>query len=301
MFHYVLGDRDNRFPNLRGVSLAQFREFLDWVTARGEVVHPKAFLESVVHGTPLPLNAHLLTFDDGLQDHYRWVFPELERRGLSGLFFVTSGSLGGERLLRVHKIHALYGMNGYAWLQQEFAAAAENALGRSPDVSFADPRAKTAYPYDDDVTAGFKYAINYLMAPHEVNAVLDQIIAASFDERLLTRQFYMSSEQLREMSQAGMQFGFHGHTHTPFSQLTLIELAAEMDASAAAFGALLPNRPACVSYPYGDASSITEEHVAMLQRWGVEAAFMAESSTPPNSALHLPRVDIAQWQRGLVT
>jgi peptidoglycan/xylan/chitin deacetylase (PgdA/CDA1 family) len=36
----------------------------------------------------------LVTFDDGTEDHYLNVFPLLEKRGITGLFFVTAGRVG---------------------------------------------------------------------------------------------------------------------------------------------------------------------------------------------------------------
>jgi peptidoglycan/xylan/chitin deacetylase (PgdA/CDA1 family) len=301
MFHYVLSATDAKFPNLRGISERDFSDFLDWIVARGgEVVHPERFLEAARGGKPLPANSHLLTFDDGLNDHYNRVFPELRRRGLSGLFFVTGGSLAGNRLLRVHKIHALYGLKGYPWLRGAFFAAAAGVID-NPEASFADPQAKTAYPYDDAETAGFKYAINYVIPSDKVDAVLDRIIGTTFDEAELARAFYLSGGELEEMANAGMRFGFHGQTHRPFSRLTPAELTAEMNDAASALEPVLSARPQTMSYPYGDASSITDEHVKLLQQWGIDTAFMAESTVPSHDALHLPRTDIAEWQRQVRT
>lgn len=301
MFHYVFERERTRFPNLKGLAPVEFSQFLDWVVRRGPVIHPAELIASIDGVQALPANAQLLTFDDGLQDHYRWVFPELLRRGLSGLFFVTTGTLENGRLLRVHRIHALQGMKGYRWLQEQFLSAAEtSALRNRLSGLFADVRARLAYPYDDEGTAGFKYAINYLLPALEVDAVLDRILADSFDESALAREFYMSRDQLMQMADAGMHIGHHGHTHRPFSALSITELAAEMNASNHIFGEMLAKNPVFLSYPHGDASSITEEHVAQLPQWGIKAAFLADQGNLAFHRLHLPRVDIKQWQNGAV-
>lgn len=298
MFHYVKPEQDRNFPYLRGLSLTRFCEFLDKGGNEGIIVDPRTFIESMLNNTPLPDNSHLLTFDDGLHDHYRWVYPELQQRGLSALFFVSSGTLKRDRLLRVHKIHALYGKKGYSWLQKKFQQVTGNLLDEPPDVFYCDPRAQSAYPLDDILTAGFKYLINYVMSPSIVDAVLDNIIMHTFDESLLASEFYMSSEQLEEMHAAGMRIGFHGHTHTPFSHLSLEDLSAEMEFSSKEMGGLFGDIPICLSYPHGDPSSITEEGVNLLASKGIKIAFMSgDYSALHQGVLYLPRIDIAEWQR----
>jgi hypothetical protein len=298
MFHYVKPEKEGRFPYLRGLSVARFCEFLDQISAEGIIVHPDVFIDSVLKRIPLPKNSHMLTFDDGLQDHYRWVFPELKQRGLSALFFISSGALKCDRLLRVHKIHALYGTNGYAWLQNELQKVVGNLLDDPPDVFYCDPRAQAAYPFDDMSTAGFKYMMNYLMSPCDVDVVLDYIILNSFDESRLASEFYMSPEQIQEMYMGGMRFGYHGHTHRPFSQLSIEDLSAEMDTSFQHVGELFSEVPFCLSYPHGDPSSINAGGVKLLESKGIQVAFMAGNfGAQYQGALYLPRIDIAEWQK----
>jgi len=298
MFHYIKPRKDETFPYLNRFSLERFSNFLDQLEQAGPILTPDEFLRAIITKdfSSIPQKAQLLTFDDGLQDHYRWVFPELVKRGLSGLFFISTGAVDRGHLLKVHKVHALYGKKGYPWLLKEFCRLAEVMFNGSYDAFFGDSRSKKAYPYDDNSTAGFKYAINYLIPPDDVEKVIDHILSQSFNEKYLASEFYMSAEQIQEMNSTGMRFGFHGHTHKPFSQLSIDELGVEMDVSSEQMYDLLGDIPVVLSYPYGDASSITNEHVAHLKSRGIQAAFMAEHGVRSPNLLHLPRTDIAEWQ-----
>ena len=57
----------------------------------------------------LPSNSIILTFDDGLSCHYTYVFPELLKRNLWGIFFINSLPYINNKILNVHKIHLLVG------------------------------------------------------------------------------------------------------------------------------------------------------------------------------------------------
>lgn len=49
----------------------------------------------------------ILTFDDWLIDHYKYVLPILKKKKLWGMFFISSWPLKNKKLLNVHKIHYL--------------------------------------------------------------------------------------------------------------------------------------------------------------------------------------------------
>src|SRR5579875_1857941 len=51
----------------------------------------------------------VLTFDDGLKDHYQYVLPVLVERGLWGIFYVPTMFYQHHQFLDVHKIHLLLG------------------------------------------------------------------------------------------------------------------------------------------------------------------------------------------------
>ena len=62
--------------------------------------------EALGGGRALPRDAALLTFDDGLVDHHRFVRPRLAARGWPAICFVTARR-PGEALSVGHAIHVL--------------------------------------------------------------------------------------------------------------------------------------------------------------------------------------------------
>ena len=75
----------------------------------GSLKEDLSSLKSVKNGEftvkDIPTNSVLLTFDDGLKDHFQFVFPELKKHGISGVFFPPSLPIEENIVLDVHKIH----------------------------------------------------------------------------------------------------------------------------------------------------------------------------------------------------
>jgi peptidoglycan/xylan/chitin deacetylase (PgdA/CDA1 family) len=83
--------------------LAKQHTFVTWTDVRMALQEDK----------PLPSSACLLTFDDGVCDHYLNAFPILHRRNLSGLFFVMDRR-ESDGFILAHKIHFLLAKLGLA-------------------------------------------------------------------------------------------------------------------------------------------------------------------------------------------
>ena len=119
MYHYVRPSAPG-LPHFPYLSLADFERQLDHFTKNYGFVSCRAFIDWV-EGAPAPAGV-LLTFDDGLRDHVDFVLPALHRRGLFGIFYVSSGPVLTRSLLDVHKVHLAVGCMGgpaaLAWLKQ---------------------------------------------------------------------------------------------------------------------------------------------------------------------------------------
>ena len=109
MYHYVRPQAAG-LPFFPYLALSDFERQLDHFEEAYGFVSKEAFT-AWVDGAPAPEGV-LLTFDDGLRDHVDFVLPALVRRGLFGLFYVSSGpALTGE-ILDVHKVHLAIGRIG---------------------------------------------------------------------------------------------------------------------------------------------------------------------------------------------
>lgn len=254
MYHYVRPQAAGLpfFPHL---ALRDFERQLDHFAEGYGFVGREEFV-AWVNGAPAP-DGVLLTFDDGLRDHVDYVLPALARRGLFGLFYVSSGpALTGE-ILDVHKVHLAVGrMGGEAalrWLAQE-----------APSLIPAET-SKTHYgaQNSDPATKVVKDLFNYRLSPAERGPVLDRLLDRAFDGSPPSwRDIYLDLNDLRALHEAGMGVGAHSHKHLLLGRLSPEEEKAEVELSCAFVESAGCGRSFGYCYPYGSFNARTEATVA---------------------------------------
>ena len=80
------------------VSPELFAQHLDLLQAAGyTTVSLYDLADFLAHGTPLPPQPVIITFDDGYRDNYENAFPLLRARGMKATFFVISDFMDEER------------------------------------------------------------------------------------------------------------------------------------------------------------------------------------------------------------
>lgn len=86
MYHYVRELQKSRYPEIKGLEYALFKQQLAFFNDNFNVVTMEDVIASVETKTGLPDKALLLTFDDGYIDHFTYVFPMLKEYGMQGSF-----------------------------------------------------------------------------------------------------------------------------------------------------------------------------------------------------------------------
>jgi len=241
---------------------------------------------ALLDGQPLPPDATLLTFDDGMRDHYLNVFPLLKARGLSGLFFVLARPPGAGLVLG-HKIH-------YLLATMEPDALRAGVLARlSPDEQrqFAQAEAHYRARYDPGTPGG---AVDLLKSvlQRELNApaerVLSELIAQHRgDEAALAAGYYLTPGQIREMTAGGMHFGGHSLSHPWFDFIGVEQQAKEIAASAATLASIEPG-PWAFAYPYG---GLSPHAPRLLASRGFAAAFTTQTRLRHADPFYIGRLD----------
>lgn len=87
MYHDIRTEPLNNFD----VTVKDFCSQLDWLKANNyETLTLEEFAGYVRKGEVFPEKSVLITFDDGYNGIYNYAFPELRKRGMKALFFITA-------------------------------------------------------------------------------------------------------------------------------------------------------------------------------------------------------------------
>lgn len=288
MYHYVRPVPDPDYPYLKVCGLDRFLRQLDWLAEHHRMIAWTDLAAYIGRGADLPPAAALLTFDDGLRDGYLHVFPELKKRGVSGLFFPMARR-PEEGLAPVQTLQLL--ANRFPdpdefrqMLFEKFSPAERDLFS----VSLA--REAAEYPPDrfgENKLRSLRRVLNTYMF-RESEAVLEDLCRERIgDPKALGAAFYLGDREIREMSRAGMYFGGHGLMHHRMTRLTPNELAAEVLASRELLS-LYGFAQAPFSYPYGDYNS---DVIARVRDAGFFAAFADRLGAADQNRWTISRVD----------
>lgn len=302
MYHYVRPTPKD-LPYFRYLHIDDFRLQLDYFQEHDRVLSKEDFLCCLKDRRPTP-DGIILTFDDGLRDHFDYVLPELKQRGLWGIFYISTATYTQRRLLDVHRIHVLLGARGGQALVKDLDKMiephmmSEEAIDEFGDLTYQ-------YQNNDEATNQFKRILNYFISYEWRTYLLDRLMALYFpDEASLADDFYMTSSQLKSMHDQGMIIGSHSVSHRVLSKLSLDEQQQEVYASFAFLEDTvgpLANRTFC--YPYGGFHTFTTETEQLLDAANCEFSFNVEPRDILVSDLvsrrqALPRFDCNMFPHG---
>ncbi len=300
MYHYVREGRQK--PDYYYLDVNDFRRQLDYLAEEHGFVSRSTFRD-LIHGnrSKIPEGA-VLTFDDGFRDHYEFVFPELKKRGLWGVFYVPAAPYHKDQLLDVHRIHLLLGETGGRELLDTTVEIVTEEQLPYRDV---DAFRKAYREFDDDrATKEAKKILNMYVADHQQRDLLDALFEELNGPEMDPMTYYMTPEQIREMAGEGMTFGAHTVNHPVLSKLDQERQKEEIQTSFQVLEDMLgplPERTFC--YPYGKEHAYNQVTLEVLRETGCDWSFIVkpediQHSDLQNQPLQLPRYDCNRFPHG---
>ena len=298
MYHYIRdpGDGAEAGSGIPGMSTKMFESQLDKLAKQHTFVSWPDVRSALQGEKDLPTSACLLTFDDGVCDHYLNAFKILRKRNLSGLFFVLD-RCEEEGLILAHKIHFLLAKLGLPELRE----AIWEALNSEQKEHFMQAEKKYQLKYPP---VSFDRRINLLKAvlQRELAGEVNPILADLFEEHVGSEQqvaetYYLNTEQIHVMYASGMHFGGHSRTHPWFDWIDAAARTAEIKASAD-WVQQFEAGPWAFAYPYG---GLSEDSPNLLQKHGFAAAFTTQTQLRHTNPYFIGRLDgeeIAQDGQG---
>jgi peptidoglycan/xylan/chitin deacetylase (PgdA/CDA1 family) len=289
MYHYVRDTAATPFPDIRALPPSLFEQQLDWLQAQYEVVTLPRLEAALAGRTPLPRNAAVLTFDDGLIDHYETVFPLLRARGLSGTFFLTEEACGETpRLLPVHKVQFLLAHLGAS----AFGEAVLAQCGRRPPHGGGGVFGLDQW--DDEDARAIKHLLTHELPFDEAERILAGLFAQHIgDVGTFARRLYLQPAMVREMAAGGMTFGYHTRSHRLLARLSAGEQEGELRGGVPWIRALTGQTSVPFCYPWGGPHTYTADTVRLLQAAGYSLAFntVRRHLRIDDPWFELPRID----------
>ncbi|MDX2031474.1 MAG: polysaccharide deacetylase family protein [Blastocatellia bacterium] len=276
MYHYVRDLPRTRYPEIRGMLLDQFRGQVDRLRAEFEMATLESTLAFLRNEYRPARPLCLLTFDDGLKEHYSDVAGLLAEREIQGLFFAITSCIEEQRVASVHMNHFLTAALGFDLYRQLFL---RRLPAGSPSIEEVDPEAvKRAYRWDAPEAGAFKYLFNFLLR----REARDEVVRALFTEHLgdeaeFSQELYFNWAEAREMQAAGMVIGGHSHEHPSLGTLTDAQQRDDLTNCRRALDRNLRAQthwPFC--YPYGKRASFNATTIGLLRELGYDCAFTTE-------------------------
>jgi len=288
MYHYVRdpGDSAEAGSGITGMSVRDFESQLDQLSQKHTFIS-WADLRAALQGEKsLPASPCLLTFDDGVRDHYLNVFRILRRRNLSGLFFVLNRiDTGG--LVLAHKIHFLLAKLGLNQLREELWEQLNDAQRQR--FTAAEKGYQFKYPStSEDAHINLLKAVVQRDLSNEVDPLLGILFEVHIGSEMETaRNYYLNLEQMHEMSEGGMHFGGHSSSHPWFDWIDAEARAAEIRASAELLQKI-ESGPWAFAFPYG---GLAEDAPQILKAHGFVAAFTTKTHVQHMDPFLIGRLD----------
>jgi peptidoglycan/xylan/chitin deacetylase (PgdA/CDA1 family) len=292
MYHYVrdLGDDAEAGSGIPGMSVQTFERQLDDLSRQYTFVTWSDVCAAIQENRPLPRAACLLTFDDGVCDHYINAFRVLRTRNLSGLFFVLDRSKD-DGLILAHKIHFLLAKLSLRGLRQAIWDRLDSAHRRLFTQAENRYRLRYARPSIDNQINVFKAVLQREFSK-EINPLLSDLFERHVGSETETaRRYYLNPQQIQEMRAGGMHFGGHSRNHPWFDWIDADSRAAEIQASADWLQGLQPG-PLAFAYPYG---GLADDSPALLKKHGFVAAFTTKEQLQHSDPYYIGRLDAEEF------
>lgn len=236
MYHYVRELKHSRYPEIKGLSINQFKEQISYLKKYYNPISAYDLMDAVESGSKLPPQALLLTFDDAYIDHFTEVFPVLDQEKISGCFFPPAKCILENRVLDVNKIHFILACVPEKTVLVNFIYRFLDEHRSSYNLESSKEywqKCGVASRYDPPEVMFVKYMLQRDL-PEELRKIITDVLFKKFvsnDEHAFSKELYMSIDQISCLQRNGMYIGSHGFDHYWLNSISEEDQRKEIDSS----------------------------------------------------------------------
>ncbi len=292
-FHYIRPTFDFPYEGVHGITPDIFESQLKTLSNLGEFIGAKEITEALTNNTPLPDQALVITFDDGLKEQFEYALPVLDKLKVPAIFYPNTRPIAEDKVLSVHKIHLIRATKGDLWFSQIILKVAQKLQINTSVLS--DSTAKIPhYRYDSPEVARLKYFLNFTLSPQDKEALSEACFQEAFpdQEREIAKNLYMNKQMLTEIAR-NHTIGTHTHSHFSLGSMQQEEMEKDILCSVEHLSSWLGHKPTTLSYPFGSKTACPENAAQFAKKIGMDFSFTSERAVNKDlkNPMHLSRFD----------
>jgi peptidoglycan/xylan/chitin deacetylase (PgdA/CDA1 family) len=195
----------------------------------------------------------VVTFDDGFKDQFQNAYPLLKKMNIPATLFLITSTASSDKLLWLHKLYVLIEQINK---DEAIALLTKYSPPPRPDMTFFHLMRHFVF----SATKQQIYSLIETLA-QKVNWTVDQ-------ERELSHQLYLTTDELRTMQSNGFTIETHFHDHWPLHTLSEDQIRHDIEQSISWIYNNLSYRPRFLSYPFGFANQFSTGILSQLNLIG---------------------------------
>lgn len=222
MYHYVRSKSYSRYKKLNYLDFTSFKKQLNYLQENYNVLDPSILINKKPY---IPEKSCILTFDDGYKDHIDFVYPELKKRKLKGVFFPTGLTTMENKILDTNLIQHILSVhnNKYLLIKEVEALCINNGLSKKRFYQkylkySINPKKKSTKPtnrYDNQNTIFLKRLLQFGLKEDLRNKIVKilfkKYIGVPVSE--FSKNFYMNKGDINKLLDNEMLIGSHTFNH----------------------------------------------------------------------------------------
>ena len=277
MYHYIKND-EKYYKNFRYLRLKNFIKQLNYFEKKYGICDYEEIIN--FHKNPKSKKI-ILTFDDGLKEHYKYVYKILKKRGKSAIFFIPSKILVNNSFLKVHKIHFLVAKVKITKLLEQLDGLLKkyklNNLKNYPNFN------KSYFSHNDPQKVNlFKRNLNYYIDHYSGERIVSDLMKIN-KINPKNKNFYLNKKNLLTMSKNKMHIGSHSYSHPVLSNINFNDQKHEIFFSSKMLQQVIGKKIEFFSFPYGIKNTYNQSTCELLGKIGVKHSFIADNHRNTNN------------------
>jgi len=219
-------------------------------------------------------NKILLSFDDGIKDHYV-VYKKLLKLNLKAIFFIPSYPIIKKDFLDTHKVHLILGRFELSEIMRAFEKFKIKINFKKINVFEKNYQLKKAKNSNEKKKILVKIFLNFYLKKNK-NLIIKKLFNYFFTKKMqkkIFKNFYLNSKNIKEMSNSGMIIGGHSYSHKLLGNLKYNDQKFEIEKNINHLNKTIRKKINYFAYPYGGKLSFNKKTIKILKDKQVQFLF----------------------------